>query len=117
MLEAYCTEVGIPYSDDLLTWQPGDEVMTNRWMVPKQVILNFRTIGMHDSSFSSTGFHKSFTAAKKAPSGSAQEGDQLLQMLPPELAVKFGEHLAQELPFYEDMFAERLMRVNANNNI
>ena len=93
MLEAYCKAVGIPYSSDLLTWEAGDDVMTKNWMVSKQVILTYPSLGAHEGTFKSTGFQKK----EKGPLPD-------LSAFPPA-AEQF---VAMELPYYEKMYAERL---------
>ena len=106
MLEAYCKEVGIPFTEDLLTWPAGDDVMTKLWMVPKQTILTFRTVGAHDGTFASTGFQT------KAPSGDNPEDEGLKEV--PFIVSEILKGMADsELPYYEELYAERL---TVNNN-
>ena len=117
VLEAYCKELGIPFSEELLSWEAGDEVMTKHWMVPKQTILTWPTIGMHDSSFSGTGFTQQSTV-KPDVAASEQDGKDGNSTTPDvaaadEAAVKQAEQfvasiLTREIPFYEEMYPERL---------
>ena len=93
MLEAYCKGVGIPYSPGLLTWEAGDEVMTKRWMVPKETILIRDLFGAHESSFRSTRFQKQ---EKQAPPS--------LSEIPPALLPL----LESQMPYYEKLYAKRL---------
>ncbi|XP_072027778.1 uncharacterized protein [Amphiura filiformis] len=59
VLKAYCQEVGIPYTDDLLQWKPGRECMDQLWMIAKGEILSNDIGGFHSATFMSTGFNKS----------------------------------------------------------
>ncbi|XP_072036914.1 uncharacterized protein [Amphiura filiformis] len=104
MLEAYCKEIGIPFTEDLLTWPAGDDVMTKIWMVPKQTILTYRAVGVHDGTFASTGFHKSPTTT--VDSSSAE--DELMKQIPPILAQVFKGMVDREYTYYEELYAERL---------
>ena len=97
MLEAYCKAVGIPYSPDLLTWEAGDEVMNKKWMISKQMILTSPAFGAHEGTFKSTGFQKQ--EKKPLPD---------LSILPPQFSAIAEQIVADELPYYEKMYAERL---------
>ena len=105
MLEAYCKEVGIPFTEDLLTWPAGDDVFTNRWMVPKQTILTFRKENVHEGTFASTGFQI------KAPTGDAEEEE--LKKVPIIVSQILKGIADREYPYYEELYAERLtVKVN-----
>ncbi|XP_072019567.1 uncharacterized protein [Amphiura filiformis] len=109
MLEAYCKEVGIPFTEDLLTWPAGDDVMTKIWMVPKQTILTFRSIGLHDATFASTGFQtKSSTANGDSSSAEAELTKQVSTIVPPMWKSTVSQMLDREMPYYEELHAERL---------
>ncbi|XP_072030048.1 uncharacterized protein [Amphiura filiformis] len=58
VLKAYCQEVGIPYTDDLLQWKSGRECMDQLWMIAKGEILSNDIGGFHSATFVSTGFNK-----------------------------------------------------------
>ncbi|XP_072029219.1 uncharacterized protein [Amphiura filiformis] len=94
VLEAYCKAVDIPYSPDLLRWEAGDDVMTKHWMVPKETILTFRMIGAHDSTLESTGFERKERQAPPVIS-------EVPEMMRPLIEA--------ELPYYEKLYAERLI--------
>ena len=101
ILEAYCKEVGIPFAEDLLRWEAGDDVMTKQWMVPKQTILTFRAAGVHDETFASTGFKK------PAASGEVNM-EQILKQIPPKIMEAVKEMMEREMPYYNEMYAQRL---------
>ncbi len=56
VLKAYCEKVGLPYSDDLLQWEPGSECMDRQWMVAKEQILGQSLMNVHKETFSNTHF-------------------------------------------------------------
>ncbi|XP_072016859.1 uncharacterized protein [Amphiura filiformis] len=58
VLKAYCEQVGIPYSDDLLKWKPGRECMDKQWMVAKEQIFVQNFSNVHGKTFASSGFGK-----------------------------------------------------------
>ncbi|XP_072047606.1 uncharacterized protein [Amphiura filiformis] len=103
MLEAYCKEIGIPFTEDLLTWPAGDDVMTKIWMVPKQTILTFRTVGMHNGTFAHTGFQ---TKSSSTIGDSSSAEEEL--MIPPTVSQIASQLLDRECPYYEELYAERL---------
>ena len=103
ILETYCKKVGIPFTDDLLTWEAGDDVMTNKWMVPKQTILTFRAAGFHESTFASTGF------TKPAISPGEVNMEKITKQIPPNIIEDLKEVMERELPYYEEMYAQRLI--------
>ncbi len=108
ILEAFCKEVGIPFTEDLLTWPVGDDVMTKLWMVPKQTILTFRTVGAHEGTFASTGFQM------KAPTGDDNSAeDEALKKVPFIVSQILNGIADREFPYYEELYAERLT-VKAN---
>lgn len=121
VMEAYCKELGIPYSEDLLTWEAGDEVMTKHWMVPKQTILTYRAIGMHDTTFSNTGFTRQVGKSEDAAVADNKEGEVIKDVNQSDCeAATTAEELAlakqivesiltREIPFYEEMYADRLI--------
>ena len=94
MIEAYCKAVGISYSPDLLTWEAGDEAMTNQWMVPKETILTFKLFAAHANTFKCTGFHKQ-----------DMKNTQTLNELP----FYMQPLVEEEMPYYEKLYAERLI--------
>ena len=111
ILEAYCKELGIPFSEELLTWEAGDEVMTKHWMVPKQTILTYRVNGTHTSTFASTGFKplvKPDDVNNNIPDASRMPEDKV----PPEVLAQAKEFvesiLRREVPYYEEMYDQRL---------
>ncbi|XP_072014835.1 uncharacterized protein [Amphiura filiformis] len=106
MLEAYCKEIGIPFTEDLLTWPAGDDVMTEIWMVPKQTILTFRTENMHEGTFTSTGFHAAKAPTPIGDSSSAEE--ELMNQIPPDASQMLKGMVDREFPYYEELYAERL---------
>ncbi|XP_072040327.1 uncharacterized protein [Amphiura filiformis] len=105
MLEAYCKEIGIPFTEDLLTWPAGDDVMTKIWMVPKQTILTFRTIGMHDGTFASTGFQ---TKSPTTIGDSCSAEEEEMKQIPPDAWQILKGMADREVPYYEELYAERL---------
>ncbi len=111
VVEAYCAEVGIPFTEDLLTWPPGDDVMTKQWILAKQTLLMFRTMAFSEATFASTGFHKPSDAGNHGNS-IEEEWQQLFKKykLSPT-AIK--DALSRECLFYEEMHKERLT-VNTN---
>ena len=102
ILETYCNEVGIPFTEDLLTWEAGDDVMKNKWMVPKQTILTFRAIGAHENTFASTGFKRPATSPGEA------NMEQTIKQVPPKIMEALKEMMERELPYYEEMYNQRL---------
>ena len=56
IMKAYCEALGIPYSDSLLTWPAGDDVMLSKWISPKELLQGGQMA--HKSTFESTGFGK-----------------------------------------------------------
>ncbi|XP_072019651.1 uncharacterized protein [Amphiura filiformis] len=58
VLKAFCEAVGIPYSDDLLTWPAGRECMDEMWNVSKEEITAHNYGGHNMETFRSTGFIK-----------------------------------------------------------
>ena len=112
IIEAYCNEVGIPFTEDLLSWEAGDDCMTKLWMVSKQTLLTYHKMEVHDGTFASTGF-------KKPAADTTLE--QVFGVIPPvvwealkgifDKAVimeKVQGIIDRELPYYEEMYAERL---------
>ena len=102
ILEAYCKEIGIPFTEDLLTWEAGDDVMTKQWMVPKQTILTFRAVGAHEGTFASTEFKKPATSPGEV------NMEQIMKQIPPKIMENLKEMMGRELPYYEEMYAQRL---------
>ncbi len=109
VVEAYCAEVGIPFTEDLLSWPPGDDVMTKQWVLAKQNLMMYRTMAFSEATFASTGFHKPSDVGNHG--NSEEELQQLLKKLPEPDRIK--EIIAQEYPFYEEMHKARLI---VNNN-
>ena len=114
VLEAYCKELGIPFSEELLTWEAGDEVMTKHWVVPKQAILSYRMIGAHNTTFASTGFTPPAKPDIANAVGVAKEGNTHDKpAVAPEMIAKAQQMIEsimrRELPLYEEMYAQRLV--------
>ncbi|XP_072025507.1 uncharacterized protein [Amphiura filiformis] len=110
ILEAYCKEIGIPFTEDLLTWPAGDEVMTKLWMVPKQSILIFRILGFGDKAFAHTEFKK---LPVPAFDGSSKDDEfmNMIKQFPSTLPISMEdvkEVIDSEMPYYEEMFSKRL---------
>ncbi len=56
ILEAYCREMNIPFTETLLRWPTGDGVMYGRWKIQKEVITLHQIGGVHKETFESTCF-------------------------------------------------------------
>ena len=56
ILEAYCREMGIPFSESLLHWPAGEDVMYKKWKIQKEVVILHQLGGVHQETFASTGF-------------------------------------------------------------
>ena len=91
VLKAYCGAVDIPYTDDLLHWEPGRECMDELWMVAKEMILDHNVGNVHKETFASSGFGK----ASKCPNRSELSEDVLYYS---DLSIKY----------YEEMYANHL---------
>ncbi|XP_072026022.1 uncharacterized protein [Amphiura filiformis] len=107
IIEAYCKEIGIPFTENLLTWPAGDDVMTNLWIVPKQSILVFRILGFGDKAFAHTEFKK---LPVSAFDGSSKD-DEFLKQIPSSFSISsenVKEIIDREMPYYEEMYSKRL---------
>ncbi len=93
MLQAYCKDIGMPYTPSLLTWNAGDDVMKNKWYVAKQVVRRHQqaSSNMYTSTFASTGFDK--------PSDLPSRSD-----LPPEILPLID----RQMPFYEELYEQSI---------
>ncbi|XP_072018245.1 uncharacterized protein [Amphiura filiformis] len=56
MMRAYCDALDIPFSDSLLTWPSGHEVMLTKWINGKEGLGSIQIA--HESTFKTTGFGK-----------------------------------------------------------
>ncbi len=56
VLKAYCHTVGLPYTDDLLCWEPGSECMDQQWMVAKEHAKAQSIGNFHKQTFTGTCF-------------------------------------------------------------
>ena len=91
VLKAFCDELGIPYSEDLLQWKEGGECMAQVWMSSKEGILTQNAGNIHMETFNSTCFRK----PKECPQRSELSEDVL--------------HCAdRSMKYYEEMYANRL---------
>ena len=90
-LRAYCEAVNIPYSDNLLQWQPGRECMDEQWMVAKEEILADIHGGHNKETFASTCFIK----PKKFPERT-------------QLAQDVLECADTSMKYYKEMYDNRL---------
>ena len=89
IMEHYCKETGLPFEEQMLTWEPGE---VKDWMSYKH------THVFKDTLLKSSGFMK--------PQELPQDSD--VQSLPKE-----AQDLIQEmLPYYEAMYSERLQLTN-----
>ena len=91
VLKAYCQELGIPYSDDLLHWKPGGECMEELWITAKEGIQSQNLGSPHAETFSST----CFGAPSKLPDRSELPEDVL--------------YCADKcMKYYDEMYANKL---------
>ncbi|XP_072021787.1 uncharacterized protein [Amphiura filiformis] len=91
VLKAYCQAVGIPYSDDLLQWQPGRECMDQQWMIAKEQIMAQNFGNHHAETFTSTCFGKPTKVSDRD-----------------EIKMKKRQCSDVCMGYYEDMYANRL---------
>ena len=76
ILSRYCQQVGIPYTDDMLQWNPGTDAVKN-WKISQQLLGG----GLHDTG--KTGWYKTamessqFIPPKKLPERNELEEDVL----------------------------------------
>ena len=91
VLRKYCEAVGIPYSDSLLQFEAGDEIVRKNWLTSKTLLQGNKTGSYYEAAFASSCFEP----AKDPPS----DDD-----LPPDVVVlaKTGE------PFYKELYERRL---------
>ncbi|XP_072024659.1 uncharacterized protein [Amphiura filiformis] len=91
VLKAYCQAVGIPYSDDLLQWQPGRECMDQQWMIAKEQIMAQNFGNHHAETLTSTCFGKPTKVSNRD-----------------ELSDEVRQYSDACMGYYEDMYANRL---------
>lgn len=89
VLKAYCNAVGIPYSDDLLQWDRSSDIVKT-WNIPKQS-LQLYTETFYEKAFFSSEFIK--PAERSCPNLSEED----------------VYCIEASLPFYEKMYASRLV--------
>ena len=89
VLKAYCNAVGIPYSDDLLCWDPSSDIVKT-WNLPRQSLQVFMET-FYAKAFSSSGFTKPV------------EGSL------PDLSEDDLYCIESSLPYYKNMYARRLI--------
>ena len=96
VLSHYCQDIGVPYTDDMLQWTSGTDVV-KRWKISSQLCGG----GLHDSEW---GFYKTamessyFLPPKKLPERSELEEDVLA--------------CADDvMPFYDKMYNMRTIRL------
>ena len=58
ILRGFCQNMGIPFSDDLLQWEAGEDVV-NEWVAVKMFVMGNSMIGYYKNAFESTAFKKS----------------------------------------------------------
>ena len=92
ILKSYCNAVNIPYSDDLLHWDPSDKII-NTWKVRTSLLkLNkLDSFKFNDNAFSSSQFQK------------LKEGSSLTDLSDD---VRYCVDFA--MPFYQKMHEKRL---------
>ena len=91
VLRKYCEAVGIPYSDSLLQWEAGEEIVRKNWLSSKTLLQGNKTASYYEAAFASSCFEP----AKDPPS----DDD-----LPPDVVV-----LAKNAePFYKELYERRL---------
>ena len=93
VLQAYCAAVGIPYTDDLLHWDPSDDIIKT-WKIRKAVLQLHQLEGFTwlEKAFGSSEFMK----PTEGPPRSSLSEDDLK-------CIDFC------MPFYEKMHKERLI--------
>ncbi|XP_038079027.1 branched-chain-amino-acid aminotransferase-like protein 2 [Patiria miniata] len=57
ILTVYCQKMGIPYSDSLLSWPAGDDIV-KQWKIAKYLLKGDRLLGFYKAAFESTEFVK-----------------------------------------------------------
>ncbi|XP_072051111.1 uncharacterized protein [Amphiura filiformis] len=92
VMKAYCKAIGVPYSDDYLRWEPGNQCHDKLWIIPKeQLYAQHMGNEWHEVTFKST----CFGSPRKCP-----DREDL-----PEDVVYYAD-LCME--YYEEMYANRL---------
>ncbi|XP_072037600.1 uncharacterized protein [Amphiura filiformis] len=90
ILKAYCSQTGIPYSNDLLEWEAGDAV-ADTWMIPQMLLKVNKIVKFYEGAFKSTQFNK----PGKMPLRSDLTEDELICV-------------DSIMPYYEEMYTQRL---------
>ena len=91
ILRQYCEAVGIPYSDSLLKWEAGDDIVKKNWLTSKSLLHGNKTGNYYAGAFASTEFQP----ASDPPSGDDVPDD-----------VK--ELIAKAEPFYQKLYEKRI---------
>ena len=91
-MKAFCKEVNLPYTDKLINnWADDGHKILGKWMVSKEMALGLHLI--HANAFASTGF-----SGEPSPIPDVSTLDEDVQ-----------EVVAKCMPFYEDIYAARLV--------
>ena len=91
VLKAYCNAVGIPYTDDLLCWDPSSDIVKT-WNTPNTMFTVDMMGRFLTGALSSSEFKKS-----------KEEGSR------PDLSMDDLYCIESSLPYYEKMYARRLI--------
>ncbi|XP_022086954.1 branched-chain-amino-acid aminotransferase-like protein 2 [Acanthaster planci] len=100
IMSALCTKLGIPYSDSLLTWKKGTDVVET-WTVGTTFKKIIQYAPSYENFRNSTGFHK--TELTKQATTSPKESKITMDI---ERCVQFS------MPFYQKMYEQRLQISN-----
>ena len=91
ILRQYCEAVGFPYSDGLLKWDAGDDIVKKNWLTSKTLLQGNKTVSFYAAAFASTEFQP----PKDPPSTDQLTPDVI------ELA-------SRAMPFYQQLYERRL---------
>ncbi|XP_071805511.1 uncharacterized protein [Asterias amurensis] len=92
MLQKYCSALGLPFSESILSWEPG---MPSNWIVPKSVREAEEEFHWMSTVLESRCFNK----AHQTPSNEATE----------ETPDIVKEMVAVAQPFYDKLYARRIL--------
>ncbi|XP_072046992.1 uncharacterized protein [Amphiura filiformis] len=96
ILSQYCEAIGLPFTEDLLRWKPGTDVV-KKWKISRQMV----TAGLYGGDGS--GFYKAamessqFLATKKLPERS-------------ELSIDALQCADMAMPYYEKLYGMRTIK-------
>ncbi|XP_072049465.1 uncharacterized protein [Amphiura filiformis] len=91
IMKAYCKEIGLQYTENILNWSDDGDAIMQKWMIAKEAAVMLPSTSIHKNAFGSTGFGEPSELPDKA-----------------EMDEDIVEVVDKCMPYYEKMHKDRL---------